>query len=562
MPFNDTEIRNEIIYDTKNSEKSVGSLEKKLQKLIGAAAIAFATKKIFEYGQAFETTFAKASTLIDDSAVSLEGLEDQILNLSKTSGVAGDVLNESLYQALSAGIPITDDGADAMAFLERNVQLAKGGFTDLTTAVDTTTTVINAYGMGVDEINNITDILIKTQNAGKTTVDELGASLAQVIPTAAAMGVSFEQVGAAMATLTAQGTPTAQATTQLRGLLAELGKQGTKSSNILLDLTGKSFKQLQDEGMTVADVLAIMNEHAEDNNLSMLDLFSSIEAGQGALALTGDGADKFNETMITMKDGVDATQEAFDVMAATTSEQMNKAMNELKIILTEIFLAIAPLLLSVLTFINENELLVPILIALASALTLVKLAQLGLNIAMIANPIGLIIVGIGLLIAAGFLLVRNWDKVKAFFGVLWGGILDIFKGGINGIIDMLNILPKIWEMELNLVILGLNKLAEIANKIPGVDIPMLPSISLPMIPKLAEGGLAFGETLATVGDNPNAGVDPEVITPLSRLKDMLNVNASGGPQIVQLILDGTVISETVIGNTNSIMASNFGVKPN
>lgn len=41
-------------------------------------------------------------------------------------------------------------------------------------------------------------------------------------------------------------------------------------------------------------------------------------------------------------------------------------------------------------------------------------------------------------------------------------------------------------------------------------------------PKLAEGGLAHGPTLATVGDNPNARIDPEVISPLSKLKGMLN----------------------------------------
>lgn len=40
-------------------------------------------------------------------------------------------------------------------------------------------------------------------------------------------------------------------------------------------------------------------------------------------------------------------------------------------------------------------------------------------------------------------------------------------------------------------------------------------------PKLAKGGLAFGPTYAMVGDNPNAGVDPEVIAPLSKLKDMM-----------------------------------------
>jgi len=43
-------------------------------------------------------------------------------------------------------------------------------------------------------------------------------------------------------------------------------------------------------------------------------------------------------------------------------------------------------------------------------------------------------------------------------------------------------------------------------------------------PKLAKGGLAYGPTMAMVGDNPGANVDPEVISPLSKLKNMLNTN--------------------------------------
>lgn len=37
------------------------------------------------------------------------------------------------------------------------------------------------------------------------------------------------------------------------------------------------------------------------------------------------------------------------------------------------------------------------------------------------------------------------------------------------------------------------------------------------VPMLAKGGLAYGPTYAMVGDNPNAGTDPEVIAPLSKL---------------------------------------------
>ena len=46
-------------------------------------------------------------------------------------------------------------------------------------------------------------------------------------------------------------------------------------------------------------------------------------------------------------------------------------------------------------------------------------------------------------------------------------------------------------------------------------------------PALAQGGLAYGPTLATVGDNKNASVDPEVIAPLSKLRGMM-----GGQNVV------------------------------
>ena len=41
------------------------------------------------------------------------------------------------------------------------------------------------------------------------------------------------------------------------------------------------------------------------------------------------------------------------------------------------------------------------------------------------------------------------------------------------------------------------------------------------MPALAQGGLAYGPTTAIVGDNKNAAIDPEVIAPLSKLRDIM-----------------------------------------
>ena len=60
------------------------------------------------------------------------------------------------------------------------------------------------------------------------------------------------------------------------------------------------------------------------------------------------------------------------------------------------------------------------------------------------------------------------------------------------------------------------------------------------VPALATGGLAYGKTLALVGDNPNAIADPEVIAPLSKLQAML---PAGGSQNIKLTLGGQLVAK-------------------
>lgn len=60
-------------------------------------------------------------------------------------------------------------------------------------------------------------------------------------------------------------------------------------------------------------------------------------------------------------------------------------------------------------------------------------------------------------------------------------------------------------------------------------------------PRLASGGLAYGPTYAMVGDNRNAGVDPEVIAPLSKLKQYVQPAGMGGDVVFTIrgdVLEG------------------------
>lgn len=53
--------------------------------------------------------------------------------------------------------------------------------------------------------------------------------------------------------------------------------------------------------------------------------------------------------------------------------------------------------------------------------------------------------------------------------------------------------------------------------------------------------MAYGKTLALVGDNANAAVDPEVIAPLSKLQAMLPT--AGAPQNINITLGGQLVAK-------------------
>lgn len=66
---------------------------------------------------------------------------------------------------------------------------------------------------------------------------------------------------------------------------------------------------------------------------------------------------------------------------------------------------------------------------------IVTAAQWAWNVALTANPIGVVVVAIGALIGAGVLLIKNWDKVKNFFGGLWEGLKNITGKAVGWLLN-------------------------------------------------------------------------------------------------------------------------------
>lgn len=118
---------------------------------------------------------------------------------------------------------------------------------------------------------------------------------------------------------------------------------------------------------------------------------------------------------------------------------------------------------------------------------------------------------------------RAWNGIVDFFRGIGDAIISVFKGAVNVIIDAMNWLIR----QLNKVKIDLPGWVEDLTGVGSFG------INIPEIPRLAKGGLVTAPTLAMVGDNPHANVDPEVVAPLSKLQEMLG--GAGSQEVVEVL---------------------------
>ncbi|QKS71657.1 phage tail tape measure protein [Paenalkalicoccus suaedae] len=427
-----------------------------------------------------ETAFAKVQTLLSGSSADYEKYKNDIRTASSDMGVSFGEYSEAVYQSISAGV----DQGKAIEFTTTAAKLAKGGFTQTATAVDLLTTAINAYGLESKDADRLSDMLINTQNMGKTTVDELSASMGKVIPIANANNVSFEQLATGYAVLTKNGLATAEAGTYMSSMLGELGSAGSKTDKILREKTGKSFAQLQEEGMTVADVLQIIAGEAEANDLALSDMFGSKEAGIAAMSLlSGEGKD-FADILDSMGESAGATDAAFETMNETTGAKMARAFVRLQNAAAQfgdIFLPIiaavadkvAEFALRVAELLPEFQNIVviaglvlgalgPLLILFGLMITAVGkiigvfgslipiFAKIGKGFALIKtfilallSPIGLIVAAIVGFIAVFVYLYKTNEEFRDKVNAIWEAIVSVIKTAVQGIVDFA---MQVWGM--------------------------------------------------------------------------------------------------------------------
>jgi TP901 family phage tail tape measure protein len=285
--------------------------------VLGATAAAAAAAPLVKFAQ-FESALSEVSTLVDTSKVSMEGLGQEVRRLTQEFG--GDHVTQAraLYQTISAGYA---DAADATHLLTVANKLSLGGVTDVTTAVNGLTTVLNAFSMGAKGAEDAADVMITTMRLGKTTIPELSDFMFQAAPAAAALGVGFDKLSAGVVSLTLQGMPTSVAMTRIRASLDSLvrpSKEMTAAWHALGFKSGTAaIKSLGFEG-----ALRKLFARTKGDAGELLKLLGSSEAVGAALVIGGTGAKAFDDSLAEIRKSAGATDQAAAKMQQTINVQL------------------------------------------------------------------------------------------------------------------------------------------------------------------------------------------------------------------------------------------------
>ena len=319
------------VEDTGETAAEVSDSVQRNAAAVGVALAAIATSlvaaglKAYEFSSQFNAAFAKTQTIMDTNVMAVGDMRSAVLELSRDSAMAAGDVSDAVYQAISGSV----DTADAVAFVDKANQLAVAGFTSLTNATDVLTTTLNAYHLSAEKVEGISNVLIQTQNLGKTSVDELSASMGKAIATGSAYGVNLQNLSTAYVELTRNGIATAESTTYINSMLNELGDSGKTVGKILQERTGKSFGQLMQDGASLGDVLGILLDSVDGNTEAFMGLWGSQEAGKAANAIASQSIADFNKVLermnAEMSGTTGTTEQAYETMTST-SEFIDKRL--------------------------------------------------------------------------------------------------------------------------------------------------------------------------------------------------------------------------------------------
>ena len=330
------------IKENKVVEFAVSGAEK-VTKAVGKAALvgtaaAFTAITVAGAGAVtsainFESQMQNVGTLLDGNVdAKLQTMGADLRKVSIQTGASTEDLTSGLYDVVSA----FGESAESVKQLEIASKAAKAGNATTSDSVALLSAVTKGYGdTSAAAMEKVSDLAFQTVKLGQTTFPELASSIGQVVPLASTLAVSQEELFGAMATLTGVTGGTAEVTTQLKATMQGFLSPSNEMTKALQKMGYESgAAALEQEGL--GGILDKLKESVNGDEIAFANLFSSVEAQNAVLALTGAQADNFVSKTEQMRDASGAAQRAFETQTSSVKEMAGKIKNAGQVMLTSL----------------------------------------------------------------------------------------------------------------------------------------------------------------------------------------------------------------------------------
>ena len=441
---------------------ALGKTAKTAGKIAAGAMVAAATA-VATLGTAavksaaeYEAQLANVSTLLTGTEAEVAArtaeIGDQVLEISNRTGVATADLTDGMYQVVSA----FGDSADAAAILETAAKSAAAGNATTTDSINLLSAVTKGYGdTSAEAVQQAADLAFATVRLGQTSFPELAAGMGKVIPLASTLGLEQEQLWGAMATLTGVTGSTAEVVTQMKATMQAF-LSPSKNMQAALKNMGYESGQALLESKGLQGSLDALKDAVGGNELAFAGLFSSVEAQTAVLAMAGNQAENLTSKTAEMYEATGAANTAFERQTNTLAYDIQMVKNLGANFLTQLGTNILPYVRefaeaalpvvsealekigsymtgtiipaaeTAVKWISEHRTLI---LALAAGIATAVAAYKAYKVVTAASatgtftlagamtalnlPVLAVVAAIGLAVAAGILIYKNWDKIKA-----------------------------------------------------------------------------------------------------------------------------------------------------
>ncbi len=330
------------IKENKVVKFAVSGVEK-VTKAVGKAAVvgtaaAFTAVTVAGAGAVvsaanFQAEMQNVGTLLDgDVNAKLQVMGSDLKKVSISTGAAASDLTAGLYEVVSA----FGESSESVKQLEIASKAAKAGNATTSDSVALLSAVTKGYGdTSAVAMQKASDLAFQTVKLGQTTFPELASSIGQVVPLASTLAVSQEELFGAMATLTGVTGGTAEVTTQLKATMQGFLSPSNDMAKALKKMGYESgAAALEQEGL--GGILNKLKDSVNGDQVAFANLFSSVEAKNAVLALTGAQAENFVSKTEQMYTSAGAAESAFKTQTSSVKELAGRIKNAGQVMLTSL----------------------------------------------------------------------------------------------------------------------------------------------------------------------------------------------------------------------------------